>query len=110
MKVKLIGNTNVWCSVLSLCLSNFSLAVSVSCVYMAGVCVVSLDGAASIFTLDRLPFQHIRHPHMLVCSQGNIALRYASCIYLSFRCILERAYSKAVHNKKEIKKIQYRST
>ena len=74
MKVKSTGNTNIRCSILSLCLSNFYLAVSVSWLYMAGVCVGSLDVAASTFTLDRLPFQHIRHPHMLVCSQGNTLL------------------------------------
>lgn len=102
MKVKVIGNTNMWCSILSLCLSNFYLVVSVSCMYMAGACVVSLDVAASTFTVDRLPFQHITHPHMPVCSQGNVALCYTSCIYLSCRCILERARSKVEHNNKEI--------
>lgn len=59
-------------------LSNFYLAVLVSCMYLAGVCRVSLNAAASTFTLVRLPFQHIRHPCMLACSQGNTALCYTS--------------------------------
>lgn len=102
MKVKLIGNTNMWCSTFSLCPSNFHLAVSVSCAPMAGVCGVSLDVAACTFTLDRLRVQHIRRLHVLLCSQGNIDLCYTSCIYLSVRCILERPYPKVARSNKEI--------
>lgn len=80
---------------------NFFSSVSLSHVH--GRCLRCLCRCCCLsVTLDRLRVQHIRHPHTLVCSQGNIALHYTSCICLSFRCILEKAYSKVVHSNQEI--------